>query len=138
MQDRNPPTTVPRTIGRVLFALVFVAAGIYHFLEPLGFAALLPHFLPLLLREWVIWITGVVEWILAILLFVPRIRKLTGLIITIYLIAIFPANIYAAIFHIPGPGPADTPPIFLWLRLLAQPLLIWWILWATRPPKNQR
>lgn len=136
MNDRNPPTTVPRTIGRILFALLFVAASIYHFRETIGFAAMLPDFVPL--RKWIIWISGVVEWILAILLFVPPIRKKMGIIITIYLIAIFPANIYAAVMNIPMPGQHYTPPIYLWLRLLVQPLFIWWIWWATRPPKEAK
>lgn len=138
MNDRNPPTTVPRTIGRILFALLFVAAGIYHFKETLGFAAMMPHFLPLELRIWVVWISGVVEWILAILLLVPPIRKKMGIIIAIFLILIFPANLYSAFMHVPMPGQEYTPPIYLWLRLLVQPLFIWWILWATWPPKDKR
>ncbi|MEJ8306109.1 hypothetical protein [Saccharibacillus sacchari] len=136
MSERYPPTTVPRTIGRILFALLFVAAGIYHFRETNGFAALLPDFVPL--RREIVWASGVLEWILAALLFVPSIRKKTGIVISIYLILIFPANLYAAIFHIPAPGQTFTPPIALWLRLLAQPILIWWIWWATSVPKHKR
>jgi len=125
-------TTRPRKIGLLLFILLFIAAGIYHFREAFGFAKMLPEFFPWRLP--IIYLTGVVEWIAAILLFVPRIRRKMGIVIAWYLVMIFPANIYAAFAGIPVPGMVESPQWALWVRLLFQPLLIWWVLWATAVP----
>ncbi|WP_407408671.1 hypothetical protein [Peribacillus sp.] len=121
-----------RKFGMIVFSFVFIAAGIYHFTEAEGFAAMLPEFIPW--RTMIIYLTGVLEWILAILLFIPSLRRKTGVVIAWYLVLIFPANIYAAFASIPAPGFESSPSWALWVRLIFQPLLICWILWATKPP----
>ncbi|ANY65941.1 hypothetical protein BBD42_05275 [Paenibacillus sp. BIHB 4019] len=132
---RQQRTTAARFIGCVLFALLFVAAGFYHFREAQGFAEMLPDFVPLRLE--IIYATGIAEWIFALLLLVPAVRRQTGNWIVWYLVLIFPANIYAAIYGIPAPGSTDTSQAALWIRLLFQPLLIWWVWWATRLPNTR-
>ncbi|WP_020620276.1 DoxX family protein [Paenibacillus daejeonensis] len=129
-------TTVPRAIGLILFAGLFVAACLYHFREAEGFAAMLPDFVPLRLE--LVYATGILELILAILLLIPATRRRAGNWTAIYLVLIFPANIYAAFYGIPAPGQTETSQTALWIRLLFQPLLIWWVIWASRPAPGQR
>ncbi|WP_136607310.1 DoxX family protein [Paenibacillus dokdonensis] len=114
----------------MIFALFFAAACVFHFLEADGFAQMLPDFVPLRLP--MIYATGVLELVLGVLLLIPRTMRLTGTLIAIYLVLVFPANIYAAIKEIPAPGFNNTPPSALWIRLIFQPLLIWWVLWCSR------
>lgn len=128
----NSSASLPRLFGMIVFSFVFIAAGIYHFTEAEGFADMLPDFIPW--REAIIYLTGVLEWILAIFLFIPSMRRITGVVIAWYLVLIFPANIYAAFAGIPAPGFESSPQWALWVRLFFQPLLIWWILWATKLP----
>ncbi len=117
-----------RIIALVLFAFFFVFAGIAHFVQGEGFAAMLPDWVPL--RLGLIYITGLLEITLAVLLLLPGTRKQARFWSAIYLIVIFPANVYAAIAGIPAPGQEEANQVLLWVRLLFQPLLIWWVLWA--------
>ncbi|MEK4563662.1 hypothetical protein MKX54_03085 [Alkalihalobacillus sp. FSL R5-0424] len=109
-----------------VFALLFVIAGIGHFTMDDGFARMFPEWVPF--KYPIVYVTGVIEWILAVFLLVPKTRRLTGIITAIYLVLIFPANIYMAIEEIPAPWDDYTNPVILWIRLLFQPLLIWWVL----------
>ena len=62
----------------------------------------------------------------AIGLLVPRTRKLAGICLVLLLVALFPANVYAALNEIPLRGEAPTP---LWLRGPVQLLfigMVWW------------
>ncbi|GBF75781.1 hypothetical protein PA598K_04213 [Paenibacillus sp. 598K] len=129
-------TTWPRAIGLLLFAGLFIAACLYHFREADGFAAMLPDFVPLRLQ--IVYATGILELILAILLLLPQTRRRAGIWTAIYLVLIFPANIYAAMYGIPAPGQDETSQSALWIRLLFQPLLVWWVLWASRPAPSVR
>ncbi|MFD1019174.1 DoxX family protein [Thalassobacillus hwangdonensis] len=115
-----------KKLGLVLFSLAFFGAGISHFVYPEGFAALIPSIIPFAVE--IVYATGVMEMVLAILLLVPSMRPLIGKLIAIFLVVVFPANIYAAIVGIPAPWSEEVNQTALWIRLLFQPLLIWWVL----------
>ena len=53
------------------------------------------------------------------------------------LIAVFPANLYMAM-HPAKAGAASIAPVLRWGRLPLQIVLIWWLLWCTRPPYVRR
>jgi uncharacterized membrane protein len=75
--------------------------------------------------------TGVLELIFAAALLIPRLRKLTGIAIALYVIAVWPANIKHAVEHIVLPPIPDS----WWYhapRLALQPVLAWWALYAAR------
>ncbi|MBD2843719.1 hypothetical protein IDH44_00830 [Paenibacillus sp. IB182496] len=131
---RSYRTTVPRAIALVLFSVFFAAACAYHFREAEGFAAMLPSFVPWRLE--IVYVTGGVELLLAVLIQLPAFRRRAGNWTAIYLILIFPANIYAAIAGVPAPGQEETSAALLWGRLAFQPLIIWWVWWATRLPRS--
>jgi uncharacterized membrane protein len=125
-----------KVLGLILFSFFFFLAGVFHFIEAQGFAEMIPEFIPL--REEIVYITGMIEFILAVLLLIPKTREKAGVITAIYLVLIFPANIYAAIKEIPAPGNDEANVVLLWVRLLFQPLLIWWVLVVSKIEKNHR
>ncbi|SJZ39654.1 Uncharacterized membrane protein [Chitinophaga eiseniae] len=105
--------------------LCFTALG--HFLFPKGMVMMIPRVIPF--KKAVVYITGVAEIVMGILLLAPSLREMTGWVIIIFFLLIFPANIYAAIKHVDlekatysGPGPG-----YLWFRVPEQLLFIAWV-----------
>ncbi|SDY21181.1 DoxX family protein [Salimicrobium album] len=119
-----------KTIGLYLFAGALFSAGILHFIYDSGFAAMIPEFLPF--RYELVYITGITEWLLSLLLIFPHTRKAAGLATAVFLVVVLPANIYAAIQQVPAPWTENTSLTALWLRPLFQPLLIWWVIYVTK------
>jgi uncharacterized membrane protein len=72
-------------------------------------------------------LSGAAEILGGIGLLIPRVRRAAALGLVALLIAVFPANIYMA-----------TNPIEAGAGLLLQPILIWWVLWATKPTLTSR
>ena len=114
-----------RDAGRGALVIMFLFTGASHFTSmKYDFAAMIPAPLPNDL--WVIYLTGVLEIAGAIGLLIPRTRKLAGICLVLLLVALFPANVYAALNDIPLRGEAPTP---LWLRGPVQLLfigMVWW------------
>jgi uncharacterized membrane protein len=112
---------------RWAMATLYVAAGVAHLRSPDGFLAITPDWVPMP-RE-VILATGVCELFGAAGLLIPKTRGLAGVMLALYALCVFPANIKHAIDHVPIDG------IMLdWRyhvpRLAAQPVLIWWALFC--------
>ena len=111
--------------ARYALAVMFVFTGVSHFTDMKhDFAAMIPD--PLPNNLWVIYLSGVLEIAGAIGLLVPRTRKPAGTCLVLLLVAVFPANVYAALNDIPIGG---RPPTSLWLRTPMQALyigLVWW------------
>lgn len=105
-------------------SLFFFIAGVGHFILDSFFISMLPEWMPL--QAAIVYGSGVVEILLALGLLVKKTRKLTGLLAVIFLIAVFPVNIYMAFTA----ENYDVSPIGLWLRLPLQFLFIWWALKA--------
>lgn len=114
-----------RGAGRGALVITFLFTGTSHFTSmKYDFAAMIPAPLPNDL--WVIYLTGVLEVAGAIGLLIPRTRKLAGVCLAVYLVAVFPANVYAALNEVPIRGEAPTP---LWVRGPMQLLyvgMLWW------------
>ena len=114
-----------RDAGRGALVIMFLFTGASHFTSlKYDFAAMIPAPLPNDL--WVIYLSGVLEIAGAIGLLIPRTRKLAGICLVLLLVALFPANVYAALNEIPLRGEAPTP---LWLRGPIQLLfigMVWW------------
>ena len=80
---------------RVIVALPLLVSGIMlHFFHASATAGIIPPFFPA--RQFLAVLTGVFEISGAIGLFVPRFRRSAALWIAIMMVAVFPANIYAA------------------------------------------
>ncbi len=91
--------------ARVVAAAPLVASGMVHLLRPGIFASILPP--PLPQSAALIVITGIPELLGALGLFVPATRRTASVALVAYMVAIFPANIYAAGqtihgLHMPG------------------------------------
>ncbi|HZD91013.1 MAG TPA: hypothetical protein VE224_13005, partial [Pseudolabrys sp.] len=74
-------------------------------------------------------ITGWLELLGAIGLLWPRTRRLTGMALALYIVAVWPANIKQAFQHIVVPPIPDS----WWYhgpRLALQPVLVWWALFC--------
>jgi len=116
-----------RDAGRGALVIMFLFTGASHFTSmKYDFAAMIPAPLPNDL--WVIYLSGVLEIVGAIGLLIPRTRKLAGICLVLLLVALFPANVYAALNEIPLRGEAPTP---LWLRGPMQLLYIGMVSWTS-------
>ena len=73
-------------------AILYISVGITHFTNPDYFILLVPPSL-IYLKE-LVFISGIVEVIMGVLLFFKKSRKLGAIITIILLLAVFPANIY--------------------------------------------
>lgn len=116
-----------------LFAIFFVTAGITHFTKVDAFAAIVPPLLPF--PKVIVWVTGVMEIAMGVMLLCPHFRANVGVILCLFLLAVLPANIYMAMAGI-GFGDSIASPAALWGRVAFQFPLIAVIYWCTRPRKE--
>ncbi len=116
-----------KIIVRVLFAIVYLLAGIAHLRSPAGFLAITPDWVPA--PELVIKLTGIAEIAGAIGLMVPRLRYAAGMGLALYALCVWPANIHHMINNVEVDGQAAS----MWYhvpRMIAQPVIIWLALWV--------
>jgi uncharacterized membrane protein len=112
--------------ARIGLAVMFLFTAGTHFSSlKYDLAAMIPA--PLTGALWVIYVTGALESAGAVGLFVPRLRRSAAKGLIALLVAMFPANVYAATTGVTIGGAEATP---LWFRT---PLQLFWIatLWAT-------
>lgn len=108
--------------GRIALAALFVMTGAAHFIVTEPMAQMVPPPFPPVPT---VLATGVLEILCAIGLLVPRTSKLAAWCLFVFLIVIFPANIYAAVNHTGLGGHLDGPS-YLWQRAPFQLLLLVW------------
>lgn len=110
-----------KLIWLYVMSLLYVAAGIYHFIRPRFYMKIMPPCLPW--HAELVYISGAIEIILGLLLLPVATRWLAAWGVIILLMAVFPANIQMAINYWSRNNP------YLWIaiaRLPLQFLLIWW------------
>jgi uncharacterized membrane protein len=117
-----------KALGSWFFAIFFFYAGLMHFVQEESFTAIVPPSIPF--PKLIVWITGFMELVFAVFLVLPRYRKLAGLLLAPFLLAVLPANIYMAMNNVPF-GEMSATPTILWLRVVLQFPLIVSILWFT-------
>jgi len=119
-----------RAILRIVLAAFYGVAGVFHIIRPEPFLTVMPPMVPF--PEQVVFWTGIAEIAGAIGLvqrFDMRLRRVAGVGLALYALAVWPANInhfvidmaradggLGLVYHVP--------------RMFAQPLLIAWALWA--------
>lgn len=111
---------------KYLFGLLFVLAGLYHFIDPAFYLRMMPPYLPW--HHFLNYLSGCFEIALGLLLFVPKYTRVAAWGLIALLVAVFPANVHMALNPQLFP---DLPPVALWLRLPLQVLLIAWAYWLT-------
>ena len=113
-----------------LLAAVFVGAGVNHFVNPAVYVRIMPPYLPWHLE--LVYVSGVFEVVLGVLLLVPRWTRLAAWGLIALLVAVFPANVHMALHADQFP---EIPPVALWVRLLFQGVFVLWAFWYTRRVK---
>lgn len=115
-------TTKKSTI-EIVFTLFlgvfFMVAGIGHFVNPEKYFAFIPDFLP---KPAANNLTGFVEIIAGAFLFVPKLRKIAGLIILVMMVVFLPLHVLDVFKDKPAIG-SHTLAI---IRLPLQFVLIYW------------
>ena len=118
-----------KLITKIIFGVLFVAAGANHFVNPKFYLDIMPPYLP-----WhyaLVIVSGIAEIVLGIGLLIPQTSTYAAWGLILLLIAVFPANLHMAM----NPDLFPTIPAFaLWLRLPLQGLLILWAYWYTIDP----
>ena len=114
---------------RIIMAAFLLGGFVLHFRATDKLVAITPTWVPYA-RE-VVLATGVLELVLAFTLLLPRLRRISGIVIALYVIAVWPANFRHAFEHIIAPPIPDS----WWYhapRLALQPVIAWWALFAAR------
>ena len=109
-----------------LLAATFIIAGIAHFtFLRKDFGHIVPPIFPN--KDAIVLLTGVLEILGGIGLILPQLSRWAGIALILYLIAVFPANIYGARHKIPVLGrthPSVTVRLPFQILLIA---LLWWV-----------
>jgi uncharacterized membrane protein len=115
-----PPALKPLLVG--ITGLLFVLAGLNHFVHPAPYLSMMPAYLPW--HRELVQASGVAEVLGGIGVLIPRSRRLAAWGLIALLVAVFPANLGVALHGWPG---VNLPPWLLWLRLPFQALFIAWV-----------
>lgn len=112
--------------GRIAMSIMLVFTAIGHFVFTKGMSLMIPKFIPF--KESFVYLTGVLEIILAISLLIPRLRCFSGWILIVFLLLMLPANIYASFYKVNyQKGTFDGHGLtYLWFRIPLQILFIVW------------
>jgi uncharacterized membrane protein len=113
-----------------LMGLAYLSAGIMHFVNAAFFIRIVPDYLPW--HAGLVYVSGVCEIALGVLVWLPATRELAAWGIIALLIAVFPANINMLVHRIPMQEGMPPNVLALWLRLPLQGVLIAWAWWYTR------
>ena len=116
-----------KTASKYLLAILMIGVGTMHFVRHEFFIKIMPPYLPFHLE--LVYLSGVLEAALGLLLVVPRTSRLAAWGIIALLIAVFPANIY--LYQHQELLPAS--PMVHFLRLPLQAVFILWAYWHPKP-----
>lgn len=112
---------------RVALSAALLLIGLDHWLTPTRYLAMMPPYLPL--HEPLVLFTGACEVAGAMGLLWPRTRGLAGIMLAIYFVCVFPANLHNALHGLNTQG-LPSAGWYYWARLPFQPLIILWTLYA--------
>jgi uncharacterized membrane protein len=116
-----------RRAMRYIMAAFYLLTGMLHLTIPHKFLLIVPGWVPLPYETVII--TGICEVVGSIALLFGRTARLAGIMLALYAVCVFPANIKHALEGIDVPGIPNN-----WLyhgpRLAFQPVLVWWALFC--------
>lgn len=122
-----------KLILKYLLSVLFVLAGLNHFINTGFYLKIMPPYLPWHL--FLVYLSGFFEIALGVMLLIPKFARTAAWGLIALLIAVFPANIYMAVN---SELYREFSPIALWIRLPFQAVFIAWAYWYTRPGIWQR
>jgi len=111
-----------KLLSRLVMGIFFIVAGANHFVSPGFYQTIMPPFLPWPMA--LIYISGAAEILGGAGVLVPRTQRFAGWGLIFLLIAVFPANIYAATH---GISSSIVVKVLLIIRLPFQAVLIAWV-----------
>ncbi len=123
--SRFGPTSIQP--GPTLMGILYLAAGLLHFLATPTYTRIMPAYLPAH-RELVL-VSGAAEMLGGLGVLVPATRRPAAWGLVLLLIAVFPANLTMVTDHARFP---QVPLWAAWLRLPLQLPLLWWAWRYTR------
>lgn len=122
-------------IGVASAALFYVAAGTLHFIKPAAYLKIMPPYIPWHVA--MVAVSGGFEILGGLGLLIPQVRRTAAWGLVGLLAAVFPANLYMATNPMDA-GAASIAPALRWGRLPLQLILVWWLLWCSRPRRSFR
>ena len=112
----------------VVMGALYIGFGFVHVTAPDKFLPIMPDWVPEPRR--VVIATGVCEIAGGAGLFIPRLRRFAGVMLAIYAVCVYPANVKHAVEH----GDLPQLPHGWWYhgpRLAFQPVFVWWALFCS-------
>ncbi|HEY0157626.1 MAG TPA: DoxX family membrane protein [Thermoanaerobaculia bacterium] len=121
-----------RDAARIGIAVMFLFAASSRLSPAIthDLASMIPP--PLTGSVWLVYLTGVFEAAGAIGLLLPRYRRLAGICLVLLLVALFPANVYAALNDVTLRGSAAMPLLYRTPLQLLWIATVWWSAVARR------
>lgn len=116
--------------SRTLTGLVFVVAGLLHFLAPGTYERIMPPYLPL--HRELVYLSGAMEIAGGVGLLPKRTRSAAGIGLILLLFAVLPANVQM-LLDARDAGKPSWWIALLWMRLPLQLVLIAWVWKVSRP-----
>lgn len=130
-------TSISQNILRVTLGLIMIYIGIAHLsFRRIEFQAQVPRWLTSdeSFVDMIVLISGYIEIIFGVLMvWGGKFKLKTGLVLGVFYVLVFPGNINQYIHEIDGLRMYSNNERFL--RLLFQPVLIFWALWSTNALK---
>ncbi len=119
-----------KLILTLLFGVLMIFGGIYHFIVPEMYFPFIPDFLP---EAVVNYAAGIVEILLGVATFIPRLRTLASRGILILMVAFLPLHILDVFSDTPAIGSHHAALV----RLPIQVVLILWAWFIAKGPSKK-
>ena len=118
-------------LGAWALASMYLLTGINHFVNEAELVAMLPDWVP----RRTLWVqcSGLFELSIAAALCSDGLRRFAARVSFVFLLLVFPVNVWAAIEHV-GVGMHKFGPTYLWVRAPIQLLFVIWSAWVAREP----
>ncbi len=122
-----------KNLLKYLMALLYIAAGVNHFVNPGFYLNIMPPYIPA--HEFMVALSGVAEIVLGAALLIPATQSLAAWGIIAMLLAFMPVHIHMLLHA--ADLYASVPFAALVLRFPLQALLILWAWWYTKPLRRE-
>ncbi|MBA4187601.1 MAG: DoxX family protein [Planctomycetaceae bacterium] len=121
--------TALKPILKFMLAAFMTSAGVMHFFKTDFYLKMMPPYVPWHLE--MVYLSGVFEIVLGLLLLIPRTTRLAAWGLIALLVAVFPANVHIYL----NQDLIPAKPMLHLMRLPLQAVLIVWAFWFTRPER---
>jgi len=103
-------------VVRVIFAVFMIFAGLQHFLNTLFYIPFVPSFLPFTMA--IIYISGVVEIVLGVMLLIPKYIRIGAMGIFLLMLTFLPVHVWDIFSETPAIGSHNAAMVRLPIQLL--------------------